>query len=262
MTGVLPVALGKATRLMPIVAHSIKEYVGIMELHGEVSEDEVRRVAGMFVGKIIQRPPFKSNVKRIPRVRRIHELEIIEVNGRHVLFRVLCDAGTYIRKLCHDMGIMLRVGAHMRELRRTRTGPFTEKDAVTLHRLSEAVYLYKTEGRGEELKSLLITTEKASCMLPKIIVKDTAVNALAYGAPLSVKGIVAYTNDVKMGSRVAVLTMKGELVLLGEALINGRELELLGRGLVVRPIAVFMDRNVYPKAWKTKGQQSGEKWKG
>jgi len=247
---------------MPTVAHSIKEYIGIMELHGEVSEDEVRRVAGMFIGKIIQRPPFKSNVKRTPRVRRIHELEIIEVNGRHVLFRVLCDAGTYIRKLCHDMGIMLRVGAHMRELRRTRTGPFTEKDTVTLHRLSEAVYLYKTEGVEEELKSLLITAEKASCMLPKIIVKDTAVNALAHGAPLSVKGVVAYTNDVKMGTRVAVLTMKGELVLLGEALINGRELELLGKGLAVRPIAVFMDRNVYPKAWKTKGQQSGGKGKG
>jgi len=254
VTGVLPVALGKATRLMPTVAHSIKEYVGIMELHGEVPEDEVRKVAGMFVGKIIQRPPFKSNVKRVPRVRRIHELEIIEVNGRHVLFRVLCDAGTYIRKLCHDMGIMLRVGAHMRELRRTRTGPFTEKDLVTLHRLSEAVYVYRTEGVEDELRSLLITPEKATCMLPKIIAKDTAVGALAHGAPLSVRGVVAYTNDVKMGSRIAVLTMKGELVLLGEALVSGRELELLGKGLAVRPIAVFMSRGVYPKAWKSKEQ--------
>lgn len=254
MTGVLPVALGRATRLMPTVAHSIKEYVGIMELHGPVTEDEIRRVAGMFVGKIIQRPPFKSNVKRVPRVRRIHELEIIEIEGRHVLFRVLCDAGTYIRKLCHDMGIMLRVGAHMRELRRTRTGPFTERDAVNLHKLNEAVYLFRSENAEEELRGLIITAEKATCTLPKVVVKDTAVNALAYGAPLSVRGISAYTNDLSVGSRVAVLTMKGELVMLGESLVSGRELQLLGRGLAVRPIAVFMERDVYPRAWRAGGQ--------
>lgn len=257
VTGVLPVALGRATRLMPTVAHSIKEYVGVMELHDRVQEDEIKRIVNMFVGKIIQRPPFKSNVKRAPRVRKIHKFEIIEIQGRHVLFRVSCDAGTYIRKLCHDMGIMLKVGAHMRELRRTRTGPFIEKDLVTLHRLSEAVYIYKTEGIEDELRDLMITIERASCMLPKIIIKDTAVDALAHGASLSIRGIVALTSDIQIGSRVAVLTMKGELVQLGEALSSSREMRFLNKGIVVKPIAVFMDRNVYPKTWKTsKGNDS------
>lgn len=250
MTGVLPIALGRATRLMPIVAHSVKEYVGIMELHGDVSEDVIRKVAEMFVGKIIQRPPFKSNVKRVPRVRRIHELQILEVEGRRVLFKVSCDAGTYVRKLCHDIGIMLRVGAHMRELRRTRTGPFSEKDSITLHTLSEAIYVYKKEQSEDSLRRYLITAEKATCMLPKVLIKDTAVNALAYGAPLSVRGIAAFTKDMRKGSRVAVMTLKGELVMLGESLTEARELQPMEKGIAVKPIAVFMERDVYPKAWK------------
>lgn len=236
---------------MPVVAHSVKEYIGVMELHDEVAGDEIRRVAQMFVGKIVQRPPFKSNVKRVPRVRTIYEFEIIEVEGRHVLFRVLCDAGTYIRKLCHDVGIMLRTGAHMRELRRVRTGPFTEKDSVTLHKLSEAVYLLKSEGSAEELRRYLITAEEATCMLPKIVVKDSAVAALAHGAPLSIKGVAAYTSDVQLGSKASVLTIKGELVQLAEVTVSHREFQLLGRGLVAKPVAVFMERGAYPKAWKS-----------
>lgn len=252
MTGVLPVALGKATRLMPTVAHSIKEYVGVMELHGDVPEDEIKRVARIFTGKIIQRPPFKSNVKRVPRLRRIHELEILEVEGRRVLFRLSCDAGTYVRKLCHDMGIMMRVGAHMRELRRTRTGPFTERDLITLHALSEAVYLYKSEGDEESLKNILITAERATCMLPKVLAKDAAVNALAYGAPLTVRGIAAFTTDVEKGSRVAVLTLKGELVMLGESQVDGKALRYLERGIAIRPLAVFIERDTYPRLWKSR----------
>lgn len=249
MTGVLPIGLGRATKVMPVVVHSVKEYVGVMELHKVVSEDEMKRVFKLFEGKVIQRPPLKSSVKRVPRVRRIHLLELLEVDGKLLLFRVRCDPGTYIRKLCHDIGIMLRVGAHLRELRRVKSGPFTEEGAVTLHELSEAVYAYKEKGEENALSKLILPSEVGTCMLPKIIVRDSAVEALAHGAWLTVRGVVAFTNDLDLGSVVAVLSMKGELLQIGKALIGGRDLPELGRGVIVRPFAVLVQRGLYPRVW-------------
>ncbi|MGC8563350.1 MAG: RNA-guided pseudouridylation complex pseudouridine synthase subunit Cbf5 [Fervidicoccaceae archaeon] len=249
MTGVLPVALGKATKIMPEVVHSIKEYVCVMELHGEVEEELIRRAAEEFKGEIYQRPPVRSNVKRRVRKRRIHELEILEIKGRYVLMRVLCDAGTYMRKLCHDMGLVIGIGAHMRELRRTRSGPFTENMAFTMHHISEAVHLWKNEGKSEELSRLIYPMEVLSCNLPIIIVKDTAVAALAYGALLGAGGILAYTKDLNQGKTAAILTTRGELV--GMALIMRSDFQKaeLEKKPVAKMKAVVIERTLYPKTW-------------
>ncbi|MEM3285673.1 MAG: RNA-guided pseudouridylation complex pseudouridine synthase subunit Cbf5, partial [Fervidicoccaceae archaeon] len=249
MTGVLPIALGKATKVMPDVVHSMKEYVCVMELHSEVSEEEIRKVADEFRGEIYQRPPVRSNVRRRVRKRRIHELNVLEVKGRHVLMRVLCDAGTYMRKLCHDMGLLLGAGAHMRELRRTRSGPFTENMSVSMQRLSEAVYLWRSEGKEDELNRIIYPAEVLSCGLPIIVVKDTAVSAVAHGAPLGVGGIIAYTEDLKQGGAAAVLTARGELV--GTAKIFRTDMEKAA--IEEKPIAnikyFIIERSLYPRTW-------------
>lgn len=127
MTGVLPITLEDATKVVQALLYSGKEYVCVMRLHGDAPESSIRRVLNEFEDEIYQRPPLRSSVRRQIRTRRIYYNEFLEVNGRNVLFRVACEAGTYIRKLCYDVGEVIGVGAHMQELRRTRSGPFSEE---------------------------------------------------------------------------------------------------------------------------------------
>src|SRR3989338_478532 len=100
VTGVLPIALGRATRVVEYLLHAGKEYVAVMHLHKEVSEEGVRVVFKEFTGKIMQKPPIKSSVKRVVREREIYYVDVLEIDGKDVLFKVGCQAGTYIRKLC------------------------------------------------------------------------------------------------------------------------------------------------------------------
>src|SRR5215472_19143074 len=142
VTGVLPLAFEDATKTIQTFLLTGKEYVCLMALHGDVASERVQEVLGEFVGEIFQRPPVRAAVKRDLRKRRIYYIRDLEIDGREVLFRVGCQAGTYIRKLVYDVGEILQVGAHMRELRRTRAGSFGENDSFTLYdvmALSEAI---------------------------------------------------------------------------------------------------------------------------
>ncbi len=123
VTGVLPVTLEESTKMVQALLYSGKEYICVLKLHGEVDEASLKRVLGLFEDEIYQRPPLRSSVKRQLRTRRIYYIDYIERDGRNVLFKVGCEGGTYIRKLCFDIGEILGVGGHMQELRRTRAGP-------------------------------------------------------------------------------------------------------------------------------------------
>jgi len=227
---------------MNYISKGGKEYVCVMQVHCEYDKEELTKIIKSFEGEIYQRPPVRSSVKRRLRVRSICDIEILDMDKKLVLFRVSCDSGTYMRKLCHDIGIIYGCGAHMRELRRTRSGIFTEStNLVKLHDLSEAIYLYKNCKDETELRRVLMPMEYATCEMPKLIIEDSAVNALAYGAQLAVPGIVAYQN-FKRNDTVAVLTLKGELVATGNALIDSKELENAKKGIVVNLSRVFMQR--------------------
>ena len=123
VSGVLPVALNRACRLSEYLMHRNKTYIGIMRLHKEVKRDELEKVIKEFVGKIKQLPPKRSRVKRAIREREVKSFRIIEIEGKDVLFETEVQAGTYIRKICDDMGKEIG-GAHMLELRRTKAGLF------------------------------------------------------------------------------------------------------------------------------------------
>jgi H/ACA ribonucleoprotein complex subunit 4 len=109
-----------STKVVQAFLYSGKEYICVMKLHADSNEEEIKRVLGEFEDEIYQRPPLRSSVKRQLRTRRIYFIDYMEYSGRNVLFKVGCEAGTYIRKLCFDIGEILGVGAHMQELRRTR----------------------------------------------------------------------------------------------------------------------------------------------
>ncbi len=250
VTGVLPIMIEDATKLVRILQGSEKEYVCLMRLHGDVREEEIRRVLKLFEGKIYQRPPLKSAVKKRLRVRTIYKIEVLEIEGRDVLFKVTTEAGTYIRKLCTDIGEVLGCGAHMQELRRIRTGIFDESMCYTLHDLLDAYVFWKEEGEEKYLREIIKPMELAVVNVPKIVIKDTAVDAICHGADLTAKGVLYIEKTVKKGELVAIFTLKNELVALGKALMDAEDMLKVRGGVVVDVTRVIMERGTYPSFWK------------
>jgi H/ACA ribonucleoprotein complex subunit 4 len=250
VTGILPVSLGNATRVISALLTAGKEYVATMYLHHAVPEDKVRAVLRLFTDELYQRPPIKSSVARRLRKRKIYYTEFLEMNENHVLFRVGCEAGTYIRKLCYDLGEALLCGANMDELRRTRTGIFREDNTLcTLQDLKDAYLIYQEEKDESYLRRLISPIEKAVAHWRKIYIRDTAVDAIAHGAHLAVAGVVNLEKDIQTGEQIALMTLKGELVAFAEATMSTSKILTSSHGICAKTNRVFMDRGVYPN-WK------------
>jgi H/ACA ribonucleoprotein complex subunit 4 len=253
VTGVLPVTLEDSTKIVQALLHSGKEYVCVMKLHGDAQETRVKQVLDEFQDQIYQRPPLRSSVKRQLRTRRIYYIDFFEVNGRNVLFKVGCEGGTYIRKLCYDIGEILGVGAHMQELRRTRAGPFVETSSsrVTLHDV--AYWFGEWEEKKDEkiLHKVIQPMETALALIPKIVVRDSAVDAVCHGANLTAPGIISAETGIQKDSLIAVLTLKGEAVALAQAVLSTDEIVDLRHGTVATLQRVVMPRGTYPKVWKS-----------
>lgn len=248
VSGVLLIMLGNAVRLAPLLLKHDKEYICLMRLHDDVGMERLKTVMQEFAGRIYQRPPKKSAVKRNLRIRTIHALEILSVEDRLVLFRVQCDAGTYIRSLCHHIGIALGVGAHMEELRRTRSGPFDELRSHSLHDLADACAGAR-DGNPAQLRKMILPVDEIVPDLPKIEIRTAAVDALCHGAQLAAVGITR-CDPFRKGDLVAVLTHAGEFVCLGRGILSSTEFRPGDNGLVISPFTVFMRPGTYPKGWK------------
>jgi len=255
VTGVLPIALEQATRVLQALLLGGKEYVCVMQLHGEVSESLLEEVLSEFVGEIFQRPPLRSSVKRQLRKREIYSLELLEVDGQSVLFRVVCQAGTYIRKLCHDLGEAIGCGAHMRELRRTRTGPFAEDTACSLYDLVDAFSFWKEQDDLEPLLRILRPMEDALTLLPKIYIRDSAIDAICHGADLAIPGVLRLEVPLKCEEMAAIFSQKSEAVALGKVLMSSEEILEKDHGLVCKTQRVLMSEGTYPRSWRTRSQE-------
>jgi H/ACA ribonucleoprotein complex subunit 4 len=247
---VLPVALEDATKVVQAFLYSGKEYVCLMQVHADVSEPTLRHVLNEFTGEIYQKPPLRASVKREPRKRFIYQLTVHEIDGRTVLFTTSCQAGTYIRKLCSDIGEVLGCGAHMRELRRTRSGPLTEDSGlVNLHELSSAVTEYQ-KGNESSLRAIIKPMEVALGALPQIVIRDSAVDAICHGADLAVPGVVKLDSAIEKNKPIALFTLKGEAVALGRALMTSREILDPEKGVTATTERVLMERGTSPAIWK------------
>lgn len=249
----LPVALGDSTKVLQGISHEDKEYIAVMTLHGDASDERIREVLAEFTGEIYQRPPVKSAVKRQLRTRRVYSLKMLERDGRYVLLDARVEAGTYIRKLCYDVGgeVLGGVGANMRELRRVRVGCFGgEDEAVTLHDLADALYLWKQYGDESLLRRYVKPVEYMVKHLPRIFIRDSAVDSVAHGAALAAPGVAKIEDGVERDRMAAIVTLKGELVALAKAVASTNEVLKMERGIVAKPTRVIMERGgVYPSAW-------------
>ncbi len=250
VSGVLPILLDDATKCAGAVMSGGKEYVCVMRLHCDIPYEKVEEAVRLFTGEIYQVPPVRSSVARSIRKRIIYRSEILEHSGRNILLRVACSGGTYMRKLCYDLGLYLKCGAHMQELRRIRAGPFTEDDSVTLLDLYEALLEFREEGDESGLRKTVKPVEEAVKHLPKVYLLDTAVDAICHGADLAVAGISKIEDNVRRGVLVAMMTLKGELIALGRSLMDAEEVLEADEGIAVDTERVIMNKGTYPSIWK------------
>jgi H/ACA ribonucleoprotein complex subunit 4 len=252
VTGVLPVTLEESRKIVQALLHSGKEYVCVMKLHGDTTENRVSEVLREFEDTIYQRPPLRASVKRQLRTRKIYYIEFLEMDGRNVLFKVGCEGGTYIRKLCYDAGEVLGCGAHMQELRRTRAGPFIENgDIVTLHDVAYWFIEWQQQKDEKTLRKFIQPMERALALVPKICIRDSAVDAICHGANLTAPGILSLETGISRESMVAVLTLKGEAVALAKAVASTEQILDMDHGVVAKTERVLMQRGTYPKCWRS-----------
>ena len=211
-------------------------------------------VTGVLPVSIYQIPPFQAAVKRELRIRRIYDLEILEHSSKSVLFRVECEGGTYIRNLCDDIGSILGMKGEMEQLIRTKSGPFNLEDSFSLIEAHDTYQDWKSSSNDEVMKKLLRPLEDMLVNLPKIEVKDSAVDAICHGADLAIPGISAVSNELRRGQLVSLLSGQGECIALGRATIDGKEIinKKNEKGKAVKLERVIMERGTYPREWKSK----------
>jgi H/ACA ribonucleoprotein complex subunit 4 len=259
VTGVIPVALGSSTKILQNLLGAGKEYICIMHLHESVSQEKAISVIEEFIGPIYQRPPMRSSVKRNLRIRHIYYLNILEFVENDVLFQVGCEAGTYIRKLCFDIGEALGIGAHMRELRRTRVGIFREDETlIKLHDLLDAYTFWKEDGDERYLRKFIQPVEFIARQFPVIVVRDSAIDALCHGAGLAAPGVLQVSTGIESNMSVAILSLKGELISIGISLLSSPQIMEADHGIVAKVDTVLMAPGTYPAWWTYKKNRTAK----
>jgi H/ACA ribonucleoprotein complex subunit 4 len=206
----------------------------------------------ILTGALFQRPPLISAVKRQLRVRTIHSHKLFEFDDdRHLaVFHVSCEAGTYIRTLCVHLGLLLGVGAHMQELRRVRSGAMCEDDSmVTLHDVMDAQWIQDNTRDESMLRAIIQPLESLLISYKRIVVKDSTVNAITYGAKLMLPGVLRYEQGIEAHEEVVLMTTKGEAIALGIAMMSTVEISSCDHGVVAKIKRVIMERDLYPKRW-------------
>jgi H/ACA ribonucleoprotein complex subunit 4 len=253
VTGCLIVCVDRATRLVKSQQSAGKEYVSVVRLHNAIeSPAKLEQAIQRLTGACFQRPPLISAVKRELRIRTIYNCKLIEYDDkRHLgIFWVSCEAGTYIRTLCVHLGLLLGVGGHMQELRRVRSGALTEDEhLVTMHDVMDAQWLYDNQKDESYLRRVVLPLEILLVKHKRIIVKDSAVNAICYGAKLMIPGLLRYADGIEVNDEVVLMTTKGEAIALGIAEMTTSVMADIDHGIVAKIKRVVMERDTYPRKW-------------
>ncbi|KAL4433603.1 hypothetical protein ABPG75_000044 [Micractinium tetrahymenae] len=254
VTGNLIVCVDRATRLVKSQQGAGKEYVCVARLHSKVEGGaaKVARAIETLTGALFQRPPLISAVKRQLRIRTIYKSKLIEYDDERNLavFWVSCEAGTYVRTLCVHLGLLLGVGGHMQELRRVRSGIMGEKDNMTtMHDVLDAQWVYDNLNDEAYLRRVIMPLETLLTNYKRIVVKDSAVNALCYGAKLMIPGLLRYENGIEVDEEVVLMTTKGEAIAVGIAQMTTSIMSTCDHGCVAKVKRVIMERDTYPRRW-------------
>jgi H/ACA ribonucleoprotein complex subunit 4 len=251
VSGVLPLGLGEGTKALGVLLLGPKEYHALGRLHSLPPKEKLEQTLDLFRGEIFQKPPQRSAVVRQTRTRTIYELELLEQKERLILLRVLCEAGTYIRKLYYDMGELLGPGGSMIELRRSRVHQFSEDNLVTMHELADGFATWKETGDTSKLTQMILPIEYALSEIKSVVIRDSAIDSLCHGAQLAIPGILEISPGLDQGDLVGIYSQKGEIVALAESLLSENEIKDSTKGYAFQTKRIIMKPNTYPKSWRT-----------
>ena len=251
VSGVLPLGLGEGTKALGVLLLGPKEYHALGRLHSLPSKEKLKQILELFRGEIFQKPPQRSAVLRQTRTRTVYELELLEQKERLILLRVLCEAGTYIRKLYYDMGEILGPGGSMIELRRSRVHQFSEDNLVTMHQLADAYATWKENGDDSKLSKMILPIEHALSEIKSVVIRDSAIDSLCHGAQLAIPGVLEISPGLNQGDLVAIYSQKGEVVALAESLLSETEIKDSTKGYGFQTKRIIMKPNTYPNSWRT-----------
>jgi len=251
VTGCLVVCIDRATRLVKSQQSAGKEYVCIYRLHESIPQKRVAQELEKLKGALFQRPPLISAVKRQLRVRSVYESKLLEHDEEKNMgiFWVSVESGFYARTICVHLGLMLGCGGQMQELRRPRSGVMTESDSSTMHDILDAQWVYDNHKDENYLRRVIRPLEALLTKHKRIIMKDSAVNAICYGAKILLPGVLRYEDGIEMGEEIVVCTTKGEAICLGIAQMTTATMASCDHGIVAKIKRVVMERDLYPKKW-------------
>jgi H/ACA ribonucleoprotein complex subunit 4 len=252
VTGCLIVCLNRATRLVKSQQNAGKQYVCVIRLHDAVKHEAFAKSLETLTGALYQRPPVIAAVSRKLRIRNIKKNTLLEFDEENHLglFVVDCEAGTYIRTLCVHLGLVLGTGGHMEELRRSRSGQISENDFLaTMHDVLDAQWLFENEKDETYLRTVIHPLESLLTNYKRIVIKDSSINAICYGAKLMVPGLLRFEAGIEVDEIVVLMTTKGEAVALGIAQMTAADMASCSHGIVAKIKRVIMDRDTYPRKW-------------
>ena len=249
-TGVLPLMAGKSMKLTKKILTHNKTYICVFRFASEPDSKMLKEVMSNMTGRVFNVPPEISAVKIQVRSRRIFTFEKLDFKNNQMVARVECEAGTYIRTMARDMGLLLNMKVELKELRREVSGIFKLEDCVTLQQLADAYWLWKELSQPEALLRIIHPIEKLLLDYPSVTVKDSAAAALSHGAPLLRPGIVSIDPAIDDGRDIVVNTMKGETVGIVNMLVTSDSVKDMESGEIARPSMVLLDQDLYPRRWK------------
>ncbi|KAK0417211.1 hypothetical protein QR680_012883 [Steinernema hermaphroditum] len=254
VSGCLIVCIDRATRLAKSQQGAGKEYVCIFRLHETVEDSsKIKQVLEKLTGAQFQRPPLISAVKRQLRVRSVYETKLVEFlpEQNMGIYWLSCEAGTYVRTHVVHLGLLLGCGAQMQELRRVRSGVTSEHDQlVTMHDILDAQFLKTNHNDESYLRHIIRPLEALLTGHKRLIMKDSAVNAICYGAKILIPGLLRFEDGIEIGQEIVVCTTKGEAICIATAQMTTGTIGLVDHGIVAKIKRVIMDRDVYPRKWK------------
>ena len=175
---------------------------------------------------------------------------MLEIDGNQALLRIHCEAGTYIRTYAKDMGLILSKKCDLIELRRTKSGKFSEYSCVSLAQLADAIWKWKNLSNPVALQRILYPLNELLSDTPQVVIAAGAISAIAHGAPLMRPGIISASKKVEKNKRISLVKQTGEIVAVAKSLVSAEEIEETENGIVAQPEIVFVKTEDYPPQWK------------
>ena len=249
-SGLLPLLSGKAMRLTGKILTHDKSYLALFKFGKELELHEIEEKMAMLTGKVYNVPPEISAVRVQVRTRKISKFDTLDFDGNLLLTHIECEAGTYVRTMARDLGLLLDTPVELKELRRPSSGEFSLDQSITMQQLADAYWLWKEKGDENAMLRILHPIEDMLSDLPRVVVKDGAAAALSHGAPLLRPGIVSIDEELSVGSEVLLVTMKGEAVAIAKMSQNSKVIPDMNQGEVAKPNCVLMKEDTYPRSWK------------